>query len=129
MHKKALYFSLLASAGIAGVALAAQIELDRDLMQNIEDSAKSLTSNIALQDTKAGEVDARELADMFAMVEAFYQQKGDAEEAVTLSRKSRDLSLQVGKDIAGHNFDHANELATTLTKTCKSCHTVYKKDT
>jgi len=125
MYKKPLLALLLT---MAGVAIAAQATLDDDLMQNIEDSTKSLTSNIALKDIKAGTLDAKELAEMFAKVEAFYQQKGDAAEAVDLSRKSRELSVEVGKDISGRNFDHANELATSLSKTCKTCHTIYKKD-
>jgi hypothetical protein len=125
MHKKILFLLLAASAGIA---ISAQSALDDDLMQNIEDSTKSLTSNIALKDIKGGSVDAKELAEMFAKVEVFYQQKGDASEAVDLSRKSRELSVEVGKDITSRNFDHANELATSLSKTCKTCHSIYKKD-
>jgi hypothetical protein len=125
MHKKILFLLLAASAGIA---ISAQSALDDDLMQNIEDSTKSLTSNIALKDIKGGSVDAKELAEMFAKVEVFYQQKGDAVEAVDLSRKSRELSVEVGKDITSRNFDHANELATSLSKTCKTCHSIYKKD-
>ena len=125
MHKKILFLLLAATAGIA---ISAQSALDDDLMQNIEDSTKSLTSNIALKDIKGGSVDAKELAEMFAKVEVFYQQKGDASEAVDLSRKSRELSVEVGKDITSRNFDHANELATSLSKTCKTCHSIYKKD-
>lgn len=125
MYKKILFLLLAATTGIA---ISAQSSLDDDLMQNIEDSTKSLTSNIALKDIKAGALDAKELAEMFAKVETFYQQKGDAEEAVALSRKSRELSVEVGKEIVGRNFDHANEIATNLSKTCKTCHTIYKKD-
>ena len=125
MHKKILFLLLAATTGIA---ISAQSALDDDLMQNIEDSTKSLTSNIALKDIKSGTLDAKELAEMFAKVETFYQQKGDAAEAVDLSRKSRELSVEVGKDLAGRNFDHANELATSLSKTCKTCHSIYKKD-
>ena len=125
MHKKILFLLLAATAGIA---ISAQSALDDDLMQNIEDSTKSLTSNIALKDIKSGTLDAKELAEMFAKVETFYQQKGDAAEAVDLSRKSRELSVEVGKDITSRNFDHANELATSLSKTCKTCHSIYKKD-
>ena len=125
MYKKILFLLLTATTGIA---ISASATLDDDLMQNIEDSTKSLTSNIALKDTKAGAIDAKELADMFAKVETFYQQKGDADEAVALSRKSRELSVEVGKEISGRNFDHANEIATSLSKTCKTCHTIYKKD-
>ncbi|RTL53153.1 MAG: hypothetical protein EKK46_09270 [Rhodocyclaceae bacterium] len=125
MYKKSVFLFLLA---FTGMAVSAQIEMDQDLMQNIEDSTKSLTSNIALKDIKAGTLDAKELAEMFAKVEAFYTQKGGADDAVSLAKKSRELSLQVGQDIVTRNFDHANEIATTMSKTCKTCHSIYKKD-
>jgi len=125
MTKKILFLLL---AAVTGIAISAQSSLDDDLMQNIEDSTKSLTSNIALKDIKAGAMDAKELAEMFAKVETFYQQKGDAGDAVDLSRKSKELSVEVGKEITGRNFDHANEIATSLSKTCKTCHSIYKKD-
>jgi hypothetical protein len=126
MRKKIIVFgSLLAS--IAGLSLAA-VELDTDLMQNIDDTNKSLSSNIALKDTKAALADAKSMNAMFGQVETYFVQKGDAANAVELTRKSRELTLAIVNSVTTNNFDAATDAATTLSRTCKTCHTFYKKE-
>jgi len=106
---------------------AAVAELDSDLMQAVEDVNKSMASNIALKDKKGSLSDATELSGMFAEIEHFYVSKGDADDAVKLSRKSRELVADILKSVNGGDFDHATNLATDLSRTCKSCHNFYKK--
>ncbi|WP_028311494.1 hypothetical protein [Derxia gummosa] len=117
---------VLASAGI-GSALSAEDELDNDLMQAIEDSNKSLASYIATKDQKGATTDANDLAKMFETVETFYVKKGDAADAVELAKKSRELTAQILKQVSTKNFDAATDTATTLSRTCKTCHNFYKK--
>jgi len=112
---------------LAGSVRSAEDELDTDLMQSIEDSNKSLASNIGIKDGKGASTDAKDLTEMFAKVEAFYVKKGDAADAVDLSKKSLDLSGQILKQIAAKDFDTATDTATTLSRTCKTCHNFYKK--
>ena len=111
----------------AGSVWAAVAELDSDLMQAVEDVNKSMASNIALKDKKGSLSDATELSSMFAEIEHFYVSKGDADDAVKLSRKSRELVADILKSVNGGDFDHATNLATDLSRTCKSCHNFYKK--
>lgn len=111
----------------AGSVWAAVAELDSDLMQAVEDANKSMASNIALKDKKGSLSDATELGGMFAEIEHYYVSKGDAEDAVKLSRKSRELVADILKSVNGGDFDHATNLATDLSRTCKSCHNFYKK--
>jgi hypothetical protein len=126
MRKKFIVFgSLLAS--VAGLSLAA-VELDQDLMQNIDDTNKSLSSNIALKDSKAAIADAKSMNEMFGHVETYFVQKGDAANAVDLTRKSRELTLTIVNSVTSNNFDAATDAATTLARTCKTCHTFYKKE-
>lgn len=112
---------------LAGVVRAAVAELDTDLMQAIEDSNKSMASNIAIGDKKAAGADAAELHAMFLKVEAFYVQKGDAADAVELSRKTLQLSAGIAQQVKAGDFDGATNAATELARTCKSCHNFYKK--
>jgi hypothetical protein len=112
---------------LAGVVRAAVAELDTDLMQTIEDTNKSMASNIATGNKKAAISDAAELHEMFLKVEAFYVQKGDAQDAVDLSRKTLQLTQQIGQQVQGGKFDDATNAATDLARTCKSCHNFYKK--
>lgn len=116
-----------ALALVTGICLA-QATLDTDLMQAIEDTNKSLASNIALKDAKAATADAKELNAMFEKVEAYFVQKGDAANAVELSKKSKDLTITIVQAITANDFDKATDSATALSRTCKTCHNFYKKE-
>jgi len=112
---------------VAGAAWSADADMDTDWMRAIEDANKSLSSNIALKNAKGATQDTRELEDMFIKVEAFFTAKGDAHDAVDLSRKSLELTGQINKSISASDFDAATNSATTLSRTCRTCHTFYKK--
>ena len=111
----------------AGLAFAA-VELDTDLMQNIDDTNKSLASNIALKDGRAAIADAKSMNTMFGTVETYFVQKGDAANAVDLTKKSRELTLTIVNAVTSGDYDAATDAATTLSRTCKTCHTFYKKE-
>ena len=125
--RKALWivFSLMA---LCGAVWSADKELDADLMRDIEDLNKSLSSNIALHDGKGSTSDAKELFDRFATVEAHFVERGDAENAVDLSRKTRALAQQIMKQVQANDYTAATDTATDLSRTCKTCHTFYKKE-
>jgi hypothetical protein len=107
---------------------SADTELSVDLMQSIEDTNKSLSSNIALNNKPAATSDARELTQMFAQVEAHFMNKGDAVNAVDLARQSKDLSANIIKFVGANDFAAATDASTTLSRTCRTCHTFYKKE-
>jgi len=119
-----LALSLAVSAGVR----SAENELSTDLMQNIEDTNKSLSSNIALNNKQAAIADAKELTQMFSEVETFFEHKGDAANAVELARQSKALSSDIIGYVAANNFESATTAATTLSRTCRTCHTFYKKE-
>lgn len=127
MRKVPILLTLL-SAAIALNALCAEPEMGMDLMQNIEDANKSLSSNIALANKQAAGNDAKELARMFEEVETFFVHKGDAANAVDLARQSRELSAEIVQLVATGKFEVATDKATTLSRTCRTCHTFYKKE-
>lgn len=140
MHKikRSRAWAALGARGTAAVLMAAmavatstvrsaQAELDPDLMLAIEDLNKSLSSNIALKDAKASTADAKELEALFGKVEGFFVEKGEAPDAVDLSKKSRTLSNTIVKSVESGNFEAATDAATDLSRTCRACHTFYKK--
>ena|SRR5438067_11640520 len=114
-------------AAMAGTVNSAEESLSTDLMQAIDDTNKSMASNIALKAAKGASDDAKELTEMFAKVEAFYVAKGDAADAVDLARKSRELSAQILRSVASSDYASATDSATNLSRTCKTCHNFYKK--
>ncbi|ELX13162.1 MULTISPECIES: hypothetical protein [Oxalobacteraceae] len=125
MRKVILLFavSMALSAGVRSAE-----ELSVDLMQSIEDTNKSLSSNIALSNKQAATADAKELTQMFAQVETFFDHKGDAKNAVDLARQSKELSTEIVGFVAVNNFESATTAATNLSRTCRTCHTFYKKE-
>jgi len=123
----AILVALALLAAVFGGVRAADTELDMDLMQTIEDTNKSLASNIATQNAPGSTSDAKELQALFGKVEAHFVAKGDAPDAVDLSRKSRELSEAIVKSVASKDFGTASDSATTLSRTCRTCHTFYKK--
>lgn len=125
MRKPILFAGLLL---LAGAVISAEVKIDDDFMRTVEDTNKSLASNIALHDVKASTLDAKELETMFAQVEAFYVKKGDAQDGVDLSHKSKELAIEITQLVAAKDFDTANERASALSRTCKTCHNFYKKD-
>lgn len=125
MRKVMVAIGLLGLLG--GVVRAADVELDMDLMQTIEDTNKSLSSNIATRNVDGSTTDAKELEALFGKVEAHFVAKGGADDAVDLSKKSKDLAAAIIKSVSGKDFDSASESATTLSRTCRTCHTFYKK--
>lgn len=106
---------------------SAQNEVDVDLMQAIEDTNKSLASNIAIKDAKASTADAKELEQMFGKVEQFFVDKGDAPDAVDLAKKSKELSIEIVKSVTAQDFETATNSATSISRNCRTCHTFYKK--
>ncbi|MGC3944556.1 MAG: hypothetical protein QM762_08565 [Chryseolinea sp.] len=125
--RKKLTIAFIGLALIGGVVRAADGELDMDLMQTIEDTNKSMASNIATQNAEASTADAKELQALFGKVEAHFVSKGDAADAVDLSRKSKELAGAIIKSVAEKDFSTASDSATTLSRTCRTCHTFYKK--
>jgi soluble cytochrome b562 len=128
MRKELLLSGMLALLAAAAGAGSADTELDTDLMQTIEDTNKSLSSNISVKDARAAASDAKELTEMFAKVEDHFTRKGGAGDAVDLAKKSRRLSSDIATFVAAGNFESATDSATTLSRTCRTCHTFYKKE-
>ena len=105
MRKALIVIGVLAL--LAGTVKSAPAELGMEIMQNIEDINKSLASNIALRDPKGSTSDAKELETLFADVEAHFAGRGDAANAVDLSKKSRELAGQIVKLVEAKDFDGA----------------------
>jgi hypothetical protein len=124
MSKKILLFAIVAM--LSGGVLATDVDMDSDLMQTIEDAAKSIDSNIATKDAKRATADAKELEELFKQVETYFVRKGNAEDGVKSSQKSKELASQVAKSVAAQDFDTASDAAQDMVRACKSCHDTYK---
>jgi cytochrome c556 len=118
----------LAAFALAGAAVCAGIEVDGELMRGIDDTAKSLDSEVALKDAKAAAADARTLVDTFARIESHYGEKAETADAAGFAHHTRELAAQALQAIEANDFDAAGDAVGQLTRSCKTCHAVYKKD-
>lgn len=125
--RKALAVLALQGVLIGGVA-SAQFEVDDDMMRGIEDTTKSLDSNIAQREAKAAAAEIKELTGLFAQIETYYAAKPDGAEGVTHSHQGLELLQATLKGVASQDFDAAASNLNSFTRTCKACHQVYKKE-
>ena len=109
---------------IATTVLAAQV--DADSMRDAEETLHNLDSRISLQDKKALD-DAKELARYFQQVESHFSAKADATRGVDFSRKSQAHANAIVAAVEADNYDAAMDALSDLTRSCKTCHEVYKK--
>jgi hypothetical protein len=121
---------LLVQLALSGTVASASvdIDIDADLMRGIDDTTKSLDSSVTQKDAKAAIDEARELVETFARVEAHYAEKPETADAVGFAHRTQALAAQALKAIEGQDFDAASDAVNQLTRSCKSCHEVYKKD-
>ena len=124
MRPKTAFF--LSQLVLLGSVASAQFEITADAMRDIEDTTKSLDSNVALKDAKTAVNEAQQLVAFFRQVEGFYAQKGDAADAVGYARKTHELAVQTLAAVEAQDFDHASDTVSALARSCKSCHDVYK---
>jgi len=120
----------LALAGLllAGTALSEGVDVDGDLMRGVDDTAKSLDSDVATKDGQAAAADARSLVETFARIESHYGEKPDTADAAGFAQRTRQLAAQALQAIEGKDFDAAGEAVNQLTRSCRNCHEKYKKD-
>lgn len=126
MRKPFLF--LLAQLALLGSVASAPVDVDADLMRGIDDTAKSLDSNVAQKDGKTAAGEARELVETFARIEAHYAAKAETADAVGFAHRTQSLAAEALKAIEAQDFDAAAEAVNQLTRSCKSCHEIYKKD-
>jgi len=110
---------------IAGTVIAAQ-GLSADDMRDAEDTLHDLDSRISLQDKKALD-DAKALARYFQQVEGHFSAQADAARGVEFSRKSQAHAKAIVDAVEAGDYDAAMDRLGDLTRSCKTCHEVYKK--
>jgi soluble cytochrome b562 len=127
LTRKTLPFALVGLL-LAGAAFSEGVDVDGDLMRGIDDTAKSLDSNVATKDAQAAAADARSLVETFAHVESHYGQTPDTADAALFAHRTQELAAQALKAIEAKDFDAAGDAVNQLTRSCKNCHAKYKKD-
>jgi cytochrome c556 len=123
-----LFVFLGLTLALSGAVLSAQFEISEDDMRTIEDTTKDLDSHVTLKNKKAALVAAQELITYFQQVKGFYAAKPDAADGVGFSHKTVDLAQAVARQVEANQFNDAVGTMQSLTRSCKTCHDVYKSN-
>ena len=108
-----------------GVAAQNLLDFD-DWMQRIEDGSLDLQRHIAAREPEAASGAAREMEELYGLMEKFFEKRGSAADAVRWSRESREFAIRAQADIAAGRFVSARRNALAIAHGCRDCHFNYK---
>ena len=95
-------------------------------MQRIDRRSQSILRNIAVRDGTAASADAREVGELYVLMEIYFVQRGGADDAVKFSKDGVTLAAAVVRSLEGSDFEGASHAATSITHACRDCHIKYK---
>jgi len=114
---------LIAVAG--PVASQSILQFDR-WMQRIDRRSQSILRNISVRDAAAASADAREVGELYGLMENYFLQRSGADDAVKFSKDGVALAAAVVRSLEGSDFEEASHAATSITHACRDCHIRYK---
>jgi hypothetical protein len=97
-----------------------------DWMQRIDDGSQDLQRHIAARDPEAASGAAREIEELYGLMEKFFEKRGNADDAVRWSREGREFAARAQTDIAAGRFGSARRNALAIAHGCRDCHFNYK---
>jgi cytochrome c556 len=100
-------------------------DFDTDVMRGMDDTIKILEPDIAAKNAQAASDEAKSLLEGFKWTEGYFAQK-NTEDAVQYARDAQALTKEILEHLAKQDFDNASASARRLSKSCKTCHDVYK---
>jgi hypothetical protein len=112
-------------AGIPAAESQSVLQFDK-WMQRIDRRSQSIQRNIAARDSVAALTDAREVGELYSLMADYFEQRGDAAEAVKLSREGAALAAAAANSLQGNDYDAASFSAKSIAKACRDCHVRYK---
>jgi hypothetical protein len=97
-----------------------------DWMQRIDEGSQDLQRHIAARDVAAATASARQIEELYALMETFFEERGDAADAVRFSRKGRNFARKAQRDLSARRFTAAQRNALGIAHGCRDCHYQYK---
>jgi hypothetical protein len=95
-------------------------------MQRIDRRSQSVQRNLAAGEGNAASADAREIGELYGSMETYFSRRGNADNAVKLSREGRELAATVVRSVAAKDFATASKAAVSIARACRTCHVDYK---
>ena len=109
-----------------GVAVPQSLFDFDDWMQRIDDGSQELQRHIAARDAAAATLSAREIEELYGLMEKFFERRAEAADAVRWSREGRESAARAQADLAARRFHSARRHALAIAHGCRDCHYQYK---
>jgi hypothetical protein len=97
-----------------------------DWMQRIDDGNQDLQRDIVARDRDSAVERARELEELYGLIEEFFAERGDTGTALRLSREGRAQAAAAVKHLDAKQFSAARARALEIAHGCRGCHIEYK---
>jgi len=97
-----------------------------DWMQRIEDGSLDLQRHIAARNTDGAAAAARELEELYALMEEFFTNRESSADAIRYSREGRDFARRALRELDAGRFAAARRDALSIAHGCRDCHSSYK---
>lgn len=111
----------------AGCPAASQSVLEFDAwMQKIDRRSQSVQRNLALGNTVVALADARELSQLYKLMEGYFTRRPDVADAAKFAREGDALIDAMIESLQSNDFDAASRSAGSVTRACRECHIKYK---
>ena len=95
-------------------------------MQSVDRRSQNMQRNLARRDSAAALSDAREVGELYRLMQDYFTQRGDATEAVKLASAGAGFADDVIKSLQSNDLDTASVSAISIARGCRDCHVKYK---
>lgn len=124
--RKALKWLTAGTLVLAPLSHAASVFEFDVWMRGIDRLSVSVQQRIARQELDAARIDALELERLYRLMEGYYVQDGQADDAVQISRDGRELAAKVALAVERQDLAAAARDAREIALACNDCHDVHK---
>ncbi|MCD2450472.1 MULTISPECIES: hypothetical protein [Methylicorpusculum] len=126
MQKLIINFGIILA--LTSPVVFAEAEFDfEELMESIDDNTHELQANIVNQEVDAGIALAGELKQSLSMVQGYFENRGDAQDAVDDAKQYQDMANNIANYLQARDFESASNEAIKFSQECdKACHDTYK---
>ena len=97
------------------------------MMKDVETQTQNVQNSISAKDANTALADTKKLLDEFKLVEGFFEKRGNAADAVSISKEYQEKAAAIQKSLAASDYDTAATVAGDFSIQCRgACHDKYK---
>jgi len=101
--------------------------LDFDIwMGKLDKRTQAVHRSLSRRDAEAAVSEARQIEEIYRLIEDYFVKEGDKADAVRLSQQGRASAGEIVRSVGRRDFEAAFVAALSITQACDTCHDAYK---